>query len=85
MRLVTDGMANGELPRRDCLIVVRSDAEGTYRYLRERLSGVRGIEVTLDRGATASTPIAAPRPVAADERRGGTRPFNALGVLLVRR
>jgi hypothetical protein len=83
MRLVTDAMARRETPSRpDCLIVVRKNAESTYRYLRDRLSGVRGIELTLDRRTPASTPTV---PAAADERRGRSRPFNVLGVLLVRR
>ena len=77
-------MSSRETPSRpDCLIVVRRTAESTYRYLKDRLTGVHGVEVTLDRRATPSSAPA--RPGAADERRGRSQQFNALDVLLVRR
>ena len=85
-RLLTETMPSRETPSQpDCLIVVRRTAESTYRYLKDRLTGVHGVEVTLDRRATPSTPSAPARPGAADERRGRSQQFNALDVLLVRR
>lgn len=59
------------------LIVVRRGDDGTYRYLCDRLAGVRGVEVTLDRRTGAAE---AP----AERRRTPVR-FNAFGVMLVRR
>ena len=83
MRLLTDAMGGREAPTRpDCLIVVLRNAESTYRHLKERFTGVHGVEVTLDR---RTTPGGSTTPVSPDERRGRSRHFNAFGVLLVRR
>ena len=79
-------MSSRETPSRpDCLIVVRRTAESTYRYLKDRLTGVNGVEVTLDRRGTEPRPSAPTRAGARYERREGSRQFNSLDVLLVRR
>ena len=60
------------------LVVVRRGNETTYEYLRTRLAGVRGVEITLDRRANGL-------PEVPTDRRREPPPFNAFGVLLVRR
>jgi hypothetical protein len=73
--------------RSDYVIVVRRGAESTYHYLKVRLAGVRGVEVTLDRRETRKpAPTTGPRALLIkSERRRAPRYFNAFGVLLVRR
>lgn len=59
------------------LIVVRRSDEATYHFLKTRLAGVRGVEVTLDRRQSDSREPG-------DRRRTSSR-FNAFGILVVRR
>jgi hypothetical protein len=82
MRLLTDVPGGREaLTRPACLIVVHRTSESTYRYLKDRLAGVRGIELTLDR----RTPRSPAAPISPGDRRGRSPQFNAFGVLVVRR
>jgi hypothetical protein len=75
MMLFTDAPVSAP-PR--TLIIVRRHDEATYHFLKARLAGVRGVEVTLDRREReASTP--------ANERRRKSSRFNAFGIQVVRR
>jgi hypothetical protein len=60
------------------LVVVKRGDASTYRYLKERLATVRDVEVVIDRRGAGTEPAAA-------ERRKKPPPFNAFGVILIRR
>lgn len=72
--MITDALTASQVRH---LVVVRRGDDSTYRYLKERLASVRDVEITIDRRGAAE-----PAPA---ERRKKPAPFNAFGVLLVRR